>query len=170
MVAGGCRAGTAAGGTIGFMADHEPAARLAALSTDGTLTVLDVSPILQQGRERLLDILRRRVGGASTACGVDRVRVATRAGWLLVFKRELGREAATLPENLHARRLLERLGMDLGREPGSHPGSFLFLGSDDGGDVEAGLSDQQIALLQSILGTTAVRSACSGQPDAELVS
>jgi hypothetical protein len=133
------------GTTPGTTPRTTPGAQLLAVGADGTLAVLDVAPILAEGRDQLLGALRRQVGGH-----VDRVRIATEAGWLLVFFREAGPATTTLPDNPHARHMLERLGMDLGSRPGSHPGSFLFLGADRGNGDEAGLTEPQIDLLTEL--------------------
>lgn len=115
---------------------------LAALTPQGTLRFLDVAPLLGGGRRaQLLAALRDQVGGY-----VDRVRVRTRAGWLLVYFHQTGPDAHPLPDNPHARELLLwKMGMDLT----DYRGTFLILGERD--DRETGLTESQQQLLKDLM-------------------
>lgn len=117
---------------------------LAALTPEGQLTFRDVSSLLGDHPCQLLAALRERTGHY-----VDRVRVHSRVGWLLLYFSEVGGREDRLPFNPHAHKLvLRELGMDLG----GYRGTFLILGEQN--DRAAGLTEPQRGFIRDVAVST----------------
>jgi hypothetical protein len=98
-----------------------------------------VSTLLSDHPWQLLAALRERTGSY-----VDRVRVGSRVGWLLLYFSEAGSRSGRLPVNPYAQQLvLWELGIDLG----VYRGTFLILGEQHG--REAGLTEAQQGFLRT---------------------
>lgn len=117
---------------------------IAALTPDGQPIFRDVSSLLGDHPCQMLAVLRERTGRY-----VDRVRVHSRAGQLLLYFSEVGSCEDRLPFNPYAHKLvLGELGMDLG----DYHGTFLILGEQN--NREAGLTEPQREFLRDVTAST----------------